>query len=418
MVEKPKEAEPACRRDEENSGIHAAFGVAEPIAVTGPRAVPLLVGPSAESDGDHAAASERWGVWGEELARGLTAEPGARVLRRFPRLTRDDGAAVLESAAARLVRSGPPSPGPIDAHVRRTVYCEAIETARLRFIEELRVDAAEATRRIERARRRLASLTPREASVLRAVFTLDAVAEEDEVGKVVLHAAVAYQMRWNTAHQHVSRAWRKLGDGGLAEWEIDWRAAHRFIAGPPSFPLWTAAREYLDACSGRGVHGGPAFAEWTAAHEHHNTCFNEWKKCSQAGGHSFRAFVERLDRGRIKPVDIAAELLDRCEDLGLDRWLESTKLAQLTWRRLVGDAHRPSPGARRAWRELVTAHPFGAEIEVALFEMENETTRAEASGAAVADAYQRLLTAAELRSAEGVRARDEFRCLLEAARWT
>ena len=43
-----------------------------------------------------------------------------------------------------------------------------------------------------------------------AVRALDNVAAEDEVGKVVLNAAVAFQMRWNTAHQNVSRAWRKI----------------------------------------------------------------------------------------------------------------------------------------------------------------------------------------------------------------
>lgn len=382
--------------DEENSGVHLALWRV-------PAAAPL---------------PEGWGTWGEELARRLVAELGARVLRRFPRLSRADGAAVLDAAAERLVRSGPPSGGPIAEHVRRTVFCEAIPIDRARFVEDVGASPEEVKRRIELSRRRLGTLTGRERSVLSAVFTLDDVAEEDEVGKVVLHAAVAYQMRWNTAHQHVSRAWRKICDGGLDAWETEWRAAHRFVWGPPSFELWTAAREYLDACSGRGNHGGPTFEAWTRAHEDHNAWFNEWKKQSHAATLRWRSFAQRLDRGGPRPGDLVGALVASCGELGIDRWVVPAKLPQQSWRELLGGVPRPGPEARGAWRAFFRGNGLSADVEAAFHEVEREAALAEVASVELEGAYHRLLQAAERRSAEGVRAKDELRCLLEAARWT
>lgn len=384
--------------DEEGSGIHPAVW-RSPIAMV------------------TTAAPEGWGTWGEELARRLVAELGARVLRRFSRLTVRDGAAVLEAAAERLVRSGPPSVGPIEAHVRRTVLCEAVAVDRRRFAEEVGATTEHMQKALDVARGRLSSLTGRERSVLLAVFTLDHVAEEDEVGKVVLHAAVAYQMRWNTAHQHVSRAWRKLCEGSLSKWETEWRAAHRFVCDPPSFELWAAARAYLDACSGRGAHDGPAFAAWTRAHEDHNAWFCEWKKRSALATQRWRAFVAGLDGSGLTPRDLAEPLVDACGALGIDRWLVPAKVARQSWHDLLHEAPRPSPEARAAWRALLRAHPFGAATQAAFREVERETAFAEVASVELTGAYHRLLAAAEGRSQDGVQAKEEFRRTLEAARW-
>lgn len=386
MVEIRKEIERAQRADDETSGVHLAL-------------------------------RPGWGALGEELARRLTEELGARVLRRFPRLSREDRATVLAAASARLLASGPPQ-GPIEAHVRRAVFCEAREIDLTRFAEELRAAPGELEACLTLARRRLSRLTTRERSVLGAVFTLDAVAEEDEAGKVVLHAAVAHQMRWNTAHQNVSRAWRKLCDHGLGAFGVDWRAAHRFVCDPPGIELWKAARGYLDACSGRGVHGGPAFVEWSDAHEQHNAAFNEWKRCSQGATQAWRALADTLDRGLLQPRQVVGPLVAACAALGLDRWVVPAKLPQQSWSALLADAPRPTPEARDAWRAFLWAHPFGADVEIAFCELGTEAARADASGAEVARAYHRLLAAAERRTSEGVRAKDEFRCLLDAARWS
>lgn len=374
-----------------------------------------------EGSGVHLRVSWRgvtapeWGHWGEELARRLVDELGARVMLRFPRLTDPDVARVLARVKDRLVRSGPPSSGAIEAHVRRAVFCEALPVDRARFAEEIRTSEGDLDRLLEGARRRLSSLTARERSVLVAVFTLDHVAEEDEVGKVVLHAAVAYQMRWNTAHQNLSRAWRKLAEGKLAG--VEWRAAHRFICEPPSFELWTAARAYLDACSGRGAHGGPAFAAWTRAHEDHNGWFNEWKKQSTAAAQQWRAFAGLLEASGVTPGDVAGSLIAECQVLGIDRWLIPAKVRQQSWRNLLREAPRPSADARAVWRDLLRSNPFGAEVEAAFRALEREAALAEVAGVELEAAYNRLLTAAEGRSRDGVQAKDDLHLRLEAARW-
>ena len=371
-----------------------------------------------EDSGVHLTLRGGWGTYGEELVRRLTAELGARVLRRFTRLSETDSSLILKRAAARLLQRGAPLRGPIDAHVRRAVYVEATTIDLARFIRATCAEPDDVKQRLDLARRRLSLLTSRERSVLRAVFTLDAVAEDDEAGKVVLHAAVAYQMRWNTAHQNVSRAWRKICDRGLAAWEIDWRAAHRFVCEPPSAELWTAARTYLDACSGRGEHGGHAFTEWTEAHERHNTAFADWKRSSNVATQAWRAFAETLDRSPVRPGEVADPLLARCRELGIDRSLVPARLAQQTWGELLARLARLAAEARDAWRAFVWTHPFGADVEIAFCELGVEAARADALGADLARAYDRLLMAAERRSIESVRAKEELRCLLEAARWT
>lgn len=357
-----------------------------------------------------------WGAWGEELARRLVDELGARVLTRYPRLDADERARVLERVTQRLVRSGPPSAGTIAAHVRRAVSCEAIAVDRAQLAKELRVTEPELARILEAARRRLSSITARERSVLAAVFTLDHVAEEDEVGKVVLHAAVAHQMRWNTAHQHLSRAFRKIAEGKLAG--VEWRAAHRFICPPPSFELWIAARAYLDACSGRGAHAGPAFAAWTRAHDEHNSWFSEWKKQSGAAAQRWRAFRDLLEASPVTPADVSDILLRDCHTLGIDRWLVPAKLPRQTWADLLGEAPRPSAEARPAWRDLLRSAPFSSEITAAFRAVEREAALAEVAGVELEAAYNRLLTAADSRPPDGVVAKDRFRRCLDAARWT
>lgn len=361
-------------------------------------------------------APEGWGTWGEELARRYVAEAGVRVLRRLPRLTHGDRDAVLDAAAGRLVRSGPPSGVTLDAHVRRTVYCEALAFDRRRLAEELDLAPEALAALLAGARERIAGLSVRERPLLLAVFALDAVADEDEAGRVVLHAAVAHQMRWNTAHQHISRAFRKLAEGALSGWGLEWRSAHRLLCDPPSMELWLCAREYLDACSGRGAHAGPAFQAWTRAHEDHNAWFNEWKKQSASATLQWRGFAHELDRGGVAPRHLVGPIVAGCKALGIDRAVIPGKVRLQSWRELLDGAQRPTPEGRNAWRGLLRAHPFGARVEAAFREVERDAALAEVASVELEAAYHRLLKAAEGRSVDGIRARDEFRRLVEAAR--
>lgn len=401
MVKKTEELRPApARPDEEISGVRVS-----PLTVSPPEL--LVVAPP--SGPRLSVANGAWGVWGEELARRLVTEVGVHVLRRFTRLTREDGEAVLAAAAEQLVGEGPPA-GAIEARVRHAVFCAAVPVDRRRWIEQSEADPAE----LARAARRAAALSGRERRVLFAVCALDDVADEGEVGKVVLHAAVAYQMRWNTAHQHLSRAWRRLGEGGFATACKEWRAGQRFVCPAPSVALWTAARAYLDACNGRGGFGGGAFDLWIDAHEDHNGRFTEWKKQSTAATQGWRAFVGGLDESGVRPVEVVAALVAACRELGADRWVVPAKIGHQTWRDLLHEAPRPSPEARTAWRRFLRGYPFGGAVEAAFRELEREAALAEAASAELERAYKRLLGAAELRSGECVRAKDDFRRLVDA----
>lgn len=364
--------------------------------------------------------SERWGVWGEELARRLVDELGAAVLRRFPRLDAESTRAITDAASSTLVRGGPPQDRPIEAYVRHIVHAEAVKRDRRRFlVETCEGEPAEVRRALDLARARLPKLSAREGDVLLAVFTLDDVAEDDEVSKVVLHAAVSLQMRWNTAHQNLSRAWRKLAAGGLAAWELDWRSTHRLIREPTSFPMWIAARAYLDACGGRGALAGPAFDAWTAAHEAHNAAFNEWKRRGVAAMARWREFLESLDEARIPPAEVAESILGRCAALGIDRWVVPARLdREARWAGLLAKAPRPSQAERAEWRAFVHHEPFGASVAAALRALDRESALTEVAAVDIDAAYQQMLQAAASRPAEGVRAKEAFRALLEGGRWT
>ena len=60
-----------------------------------------------------------------------------------------------------------------------------------RWIAEIDAPSTDVARELALAGRRAAALTEREGKVFLAVRALDNVAADDEVGKVVLHAAVA-----------------------------------------------------------------------------------------------------------------------------------------------------------------------------------------------------------------------------------
>jgi hypothetical protein len=344
---------------------------------------------------------------------GLVATVGVRVLARFERLTRDDHAVVVQAAIDRLSRL-PPGAALGEARIAHAVLCEAAPVDMRRWAAEIGAPAAEITRELGFAARRAGALGGRERSVFAAVCALDAVADGDEVGKVVLRAAVVHQVRWNTAHQNVSRAWRKICDGNsLGSWCKDWRAGHRFVCGLPSFELWEAGRAYMDACSGKGDRDGEAFDAWVKAHEAHNAWFNEWKKQSTRAARRWREFALGLEDSGVRPADVHAPLVAGCSALGIDRWVVPAKLAQQSWRELLGATHRPSSSARGAWVAFLRDHGFGPAHEDAFHEVERDAALADVAGVELEHAYDRLLAAAEHQSGESRTARLTFRALVD-----
>jgi hypothetical protein len=389
MVEKPEEAGTSYRppHDDDTSGVRENPWAAHLRAMEG------------RGDDPHA-----------HLAA-LVAQVGAPVLGRFPRLDRDERAAVVAAAIDRVATR--PEGALSTAHLAHAVLCEAIPAALRLWIAHTKADPAEVAHDLAFARRRLCALSGRERVMFAAVCALDDTAGEDEVSQVVLRAAVAFQMRWNTAHQNVSRAWRKICAGtSLYEQCEDWREGHRFVCGPPSFRQWETGRAYMDACSGRGGHGGEAFGAWVEAHESHNGWFNEWKKQSSRATRRWKELAAALDASAVTPARLQGPLIQSCVALGIDRWVFPIKLAQQSWQDLLDHAQRPSGQAREAWLPFLRAHGL-EEVEPSLRALQHDATLADVASVELVEAYRRLLSAAEQQSPEGLRARDAFRTLVE-----
>jgi len=224
-------------------------------------------------------------------------------------------------------------------------------------------------------------------------------------------------VRWNTAHQNVSRAWRKICDGGpLGSWCRSFRAGHHFVCGPPSPALWEAARAYMDACSGRDGHAGEGFDVWVEAHAVHNAWFNEWKKHSARTARCWRDLAVLLDASGVRPGAIQASLVKSCAALGIDRCVVPAKLAQQSWRELLAASHRPAPPARLAWPAFLGENGFGPETEAAFRELEHHGMLADVARVELQHAYQRMLAAAERKSGTTSSAREAFRRLVDAGR--
>jgi hypothetical protein len=344
---------------------------------------------------------------------GRWAQVGAEVLARFDRLTSDDQAAAFEAAVEGLSRL-PPTTHLDEARVAHAVLCEATLVDQRRWIEQLQVSPAVVARELDFARRRAAALSGREKCVFVAVCALQDVADDDEIGKVVLRAAVAYQVRWNTAHQNVSRTWRKICEGSaLGAWCKDWREGHRFVCDLPSLQLWEAARAYMDACSGKGDHDSEAFDAWVKAHEAHNAWFSEWKKQSARAVRRWRDFALCLDASGIRPGAVHASLKQGCSALGIDGCVVPAKLAQQSWGELLEASHRPAPAARGAWLAFLREHGFGPEAQAAFRAMERDAALVDAACAEVEHAYARLLSAAERTGGASRSARQAFCALID-----
>jgi hypothetical protein len=359
----------------------------------------------------HAQGGER-GLRRGGLDDGLVADVGARVLARFDSLTRADHAGVVEVAIERLSRD----PAPLtEGRAAHAVLAAAIARDLRRWAGEIDAPPQEIARELARAGERAAALSGRERSVFFAVCALDDVALEAEVGQVVLRAAVAHQMRWNTAHQNLSRAWRKICEGGpLGDWCGDWRMGHRFVCGAPPFALWDAARAYMDGCSGRGDHEGEAFAAWVEAHEAHHAWFNEWKRQSTRATRRWRELSAALDASGVRPGALHASLVRGCAALGIDRWVVPAKLGQQSWRELLDPAHRPPPAARASWPAFLREGRFGPEVEAAFRALERDAALVDIAGVELESAYARLLAAAERQSSATLGSRNAFRALVDA----
>jgi hypothetical protein len=351
-----------------------------------------------------------------ERFAGIVAQIGEPVLARFPLLTSKDHDAVISAAVDRLARLPEPARcALVEERIAHAVLCEAVPVDLRRWAGTLDVPAAEVARDLAFAARRAAALAGKERSVFAAVCALDDAATVDEEGKVVLRAAVAFQMRWNTAHQNVSRAWRRICEGTrLGAWSSSFRPAHRYVCGPTSFDRWQAGRAYMDACSGRDGQGGDAFDEWLEAHEEHNAWFCEWKNTTAHASRRWRLTAQVLDAAGVRPGELAAPLVQGSKALGIDRWVIPAKLAQQSWVELLGPVNRPGPAARSAWLAFLREHRLGAEAEAAFLVLERDAALADAASAEVENAYRHLLAAAERQSSATLGTRDAFRALIEA----
>jgi hypothetical protein len=357
MVEKLEGRGRACDRPDEE-------------AASGIRENPLPV---------HLRASERRPV--EALAGGRLAEVVARVLSRFDRLSHDEHGAVRATALDGLAAARVPL---TEGRVGHAVLAAAISLEQRRWVDEIGVPHGEVARELTRARRRWAALPGRE-------------------GKVFL-----------TAHQNLSRAWRKICEGSdLASWCGSFRTGHRFVCGPPALDLWEAGRAYMDACNGHGGQGGEAFDAWIKAHEAHNAWFSEWKKQSARAVRRWRTMARVLDASGVRPSAVHAPLVRGCAALGIDRWVVPAKLGQQSWNELLEPAHRPGLAAHGAWVAFLRANGFGPAPEAAFRELERDAALADVASVELEHAYQRLLLAAEQQTGESTSARDAFRALLE-----
>jgi hypothetical protein len=347
------------------------------------------------------------GVLGAD-ARALLTDARERILGRFYRVPRADWGGILDAAVERLLRGGSRAVC-ARAQVQHAVFCSAIDVDRRRWEEEIDAPKDEVEAELLRARRSADELHGRERQLFLTVCALDDVAVGDEGGKAVLHGAVAHQMRRNTAHQHLSRAWRKIcADGRLGAWGHEWRSVQRFVCDPPSIELWEAARAYMDACDLHGGHGGAAFDAWVKAHEDHNDWFAEYKKQSARAALAWRAFASSLSGSRLRPGDVAATLVAGCAGLGLDARVFPAKVAHQGWIDLLDRVPRPSPPAREAWRLFLRTHGFERPVEEAFHCLEQQSVMAEETGAALNDAFEALLLRSEQLSPEFRRTRDDF----------
>lgn len=371
----------------------------------------------------------------QEEARRLAREAGERALCRFERLTPEDRDAIIAAALDRFCHRSPVSPstalgprrvapweGNPEPYFRHAVRCEAIALTERRFQDVQRGDGRPPASGeldptflgcLDQARRRTHLLQGVERRVFFASAALDSVAAEHEVFKVALYTAIALKLRLNSVHKHMSRARQKLFNIKGRE-AIEWADAWKYLE-PPSDDLAQAARAYLAACRARGT--GDAVVRWAEAHDEHRQRFNVSKEQSARALAAWRAFVEALDASRLRPRDVGAALLNQCVDLGIDhRVIEAKIKGGQTWLDLLinVDVKRPSPDERAAWRGLLRAQPFGAEVDERFLELEERSTLADQAKSALNQAYKGFLEAASQSPDDLIRKRDEFLNLVDA----
>src|SRR5262249_32993876 len=194
---------------------------------------------------------------------------------------------------------------------------------------------------LDQARRRTSLLQGLERRVFFASAALDSVAAEHEIFKVALYTAIALKLRLNSVHKHMSRARQKLFNIKGRE-AIEWADAWKYLE-RPSDEIACAARAYLAACRARGT--GDAVVRWAEAHDERRQRFSVSKDQSARALGAWRAFVDALNAGKLRPRDVHATLRERCVELGIDhRVIEARIHSGQTWGDLLinVDVKRPT----------------------------------------------------------------------------
>ncbi len=231
-----------------------------------------------------------------------------------------------------------------------------------------------------------------------AVSTLRCVARAEEQSKVVIYAAVAFELRRNTADQHLSRARRKLRLQGESE------------AYMPPLPLAIAGRDYLDACESSN-----AASTWAEAHEALAQRSCERLRTNKQAARAWRAFGAALSSAALRPVHVADALLGACAALGIDHRVPRNNIHTRGWRDLLDDERRPNASQRRAWCVFLGALRFAAKVQAAFERFDAEARAAEGALAALNESYEDLFRVAEGMPPTFTRAKKIFRERVEDA---
>lgn len=373
----------------------------------------------------------------QEEAQRLARDAGLRALTRFERLSPEDRTEIIAAALDRFCRRGGAALASTthnpaatawennpEPYFRHAVRCEAIALTERRYQDAPRGGGPSSASAevdldfnfvswLEQARRRTCQLQGLERRVFFASAALDSVAAENESLKVALYTAIALRLRLNSVHKHMSRARQKLFCTKGRE-PIEWADAWKYLE-PQSEELAHAARAYLAACRAHGT--GDAVVRWADAHDQHTQCSNTFKEQSGRALSTWRAFVEALDAGDLRPRDVQADLLQRCVALGIDHRVIETRIKSgQTWTDLLlsVDVKRPTADERGAWRSLLAEHPFNAEVIERWQEMEERSDQADAAKSALNQAYASFLEAAAESPDDLIRKRNKFLNLVDA----
>jgi hypothetical protein len=320
--------------------------------------------------------------WGELFA--LAEEVLPRALDGAPiKLSVSDREEVLSIAAGRASASVPVWESTQVSHALEVAALHAVRSTLSMWLT--RDDASP----LAEARRRAAQLKGLERQVFHAYAALDGVARAAEKKRLNPAIAIAFELRPNTVHQHLSRARQKLF-ARAPEWQDGWRFAVELPA-----EVARAARDYLDV-----VDAAPGCAErWSRAQAQHARRRHDLKVQSSGAARAWSSFVDALDASRVAPRDARAHLAANGDEIGLLDWIPESRgghgagRAELSWRRVLDDLPRPTGQRLAGWARLLAAQDFGVDATSAFKAFAAQSERAERARVELESAWRAWLGA-------------------------